>query len=172
MNDDEWRRGVDEHLIRDLIEDLQERVRELDIILRGEKGKSGLIAEYDRHDEKLTKLYAVIFQDPTGQKGVLHDIDVLMGRRKYDNQSREFKWKFATEVTVKILTLAGILFLGWDKMEALYQKIIHQKLSPLEQKIEKARHPKSPKKIYRVRVVPAPAAPPLPQTPPPPPASE
>jgi hypothetical protein len=55
---------------------------------------------------------------------------------------------------IKILALVGVLLLGWDKLEGLYKKIVHQKPSQLEAKIEKAKHPKG-KTLYRVRVVPA-----------------
>lgn len=136
------------------LERIEDIVKDLDEMLRGDRHRKivGLLYEQDRMDQELRKINAVLFQDPTGQKGLLHDVDVLMGRRKYDNQTREFKWKFATQVVVKILTLAGILILGWDKMESLYRKLVNQKPSPLEAKIEQAKHPKG-KKIYRVRVV-------------------
>lgn len=152
MNEDDnvnWR-GLEAR-----IERLENRIQELQDIVEGNRHRKiiGLVTEQDRMDLELRKVNAVLFQDPTGQKGLLHDVDVLMGRRKYDNQSREMKWKFATEVVVKILALVGILLLGWDKMEALYLKIIHQKPSPLEAKIERAKRPKG-KTIYRVRHVP------------------
>lgn len=156
MNDEEnalWR-GFEARLER-----LEHLITEVLDIVNGNRHRKiiGLASEQDRMDLELRKINAVLFQDPTGQKGLLHDIDFLMGRRKYDNQSRELKWKFATEVVVKILALVGVLLLGWDKMEGLYKKIINQKPSPLEQRIEQAKHPKSPKKIYRYRVVPAPS---------------
>lgn len=157
MNDEEqalWR-GFEARLER-----LEHLVQELSDVVDGNRHRKiiGLSPEQDRMDLDIRKINAVLFQDPTGQKGLLHDVDVLMGRRKDLSQSRELKWKFATEVVIKILALIGILLMGWDKMEGLYQKILHQKPSLLEQKIEKAKHPKSPKKLYRVRVVPASSA--------------
>ena len=154
MNDEEnivWR-GLEAR-----IERLEHHVQELMDIVQGNRHNKvvGLAPEQDRMDLELRKINAVLFQDPTGQKGLLHDVDFLMGRRKYDNQSREYRWKFATEIIVKILTLAGLLLLGWDKMEGLYRKLISQKMGPLEKKIEQAKHPKSAKKIYRIHVVPA-----------------
>ena len=137
-------------------ERLEHLVQELNDIVQGNRYRKiiGLVSEQDRMDLDLRKINAVLFQDPTGQKGLLHDVDVLMGRRKYDNQSRELKWKFATEVVIKILALVGVLLLGWDKLEGLYKKMVNQKPSQLEAKIEKAKHPKG-KTLYRVRVVPA-----------------
>ena len=137
------------------IERLEHLVEELLDIVNGNRHRKivGLASEQDRMDLELRKINAVLFQDPTGQKGLLHDVDFLMGRRKYDNQSRELKWKLATEIVIKILALVGILLLGWDKMEGLYKKLLNQKQSPLEERIEQAKHPKG-KKIFRIRIVP------------------
>lgn len=153
MNDDEWRQKVDEHLLRDLIEDLQDRVKEIDIILRGEKGKSGLVAEYDRHDDKLTRLYAVIFQDPTGQKGLLHDVDVLMQRRKERVEGAQFRWQFWGLILTTIISSAATLILNWDK---ILKSLPRDHPGMLEAKIERSRHPKSLKKIVRYHIVPPP----------------
>lgn len=152
MNEDEnviWR-GLEAR-----IERTEDKIAEHDDLLNGNRSKKliGLSQEQDRMDLELRKINAVLFQDSTGQKGMIHDVDFLMGRRKYDNQSRELIWKFVTEVVIKMLALVGVLLLGWDKLEGLYKKIIQQKPSPLEQKIEQAKHPKSPKKLYRYRTV-------------------
>lgn len=152
MNDEEWRKFVDEHVLRDILEDLQERVKDHDIILKGERGKGGLIAEYDRHDDKLTRLYAVIFQDPTGQKGLLRDVDLLMGRRSSREKSSEFKWQFWTAVIVAIISSGSLVLTRWPEIKKLLPQDHPDQIS---QMIEKAKHPKSKKKIYRYRVVPA-----------------
>lgn len=129
-------------------EDLQDWVKELDSILKGERGRGGLIGEYERHDALLTRIYAVLWQDATGQKGVLHDIDVLMGRRSQKDQSRGLKWQFWTAVTVAIISAATLLITKWPE-------IMKTLLPPtsLQKKIERAKHPKG-KKIVRYRVVP------------------
>lgn len=133
-------------------ERLEHLVQELNDIVQGNRYRKiiGMATDQDRMDLELRKINAVLFQDPTGQKGLLHDVDVLMGRRKYDNQSREIIWKSATEVVVKILALVGVLLLSWDKLEVLYHKIRNQKPAPLEAQIEKAKHPKG-KTLYKVR---------------------
>ncbi len=151
MNEDDnplWK-GLDAR-----IERLEHLVQEIHDVVQGNRYRKiiGLATEQDRMDLELRKINAVLFQDPTGQKGLLHDVDVLMGRRKYDNKTTELKWKFATEVVIKILALVGVLLLGWDKMEALYKRILNQKPAPLEAKIEKAKHPKG-KPIYKVHIV-------------------
>lgn len=154
MNDEEWRKAVDEHLIRELLEDLQDRVKDFDAILRGERGHGGLISEYERHDEMLTRLYAVVIQDSTGKKGLLHDIDYLMGRKSSRDQMRGIRWQTAATILAALLAAMANIAPHWDKIKKSLPP-----LSPLEKKIEKAKHPKG-KKIIRYRVVPAPANPP------------
>src|SRR5882724_3911019 len=149
MNDEEWHSKVEEHLLRDLIEDLQERVKEHDSILKGEKRSAGLLAEYVRHDELLRRMFAVIWQDPTGQKGLLHDVDALMGRQKDRQTDKQSRWQFWTAVTVALITSAAVLVTNWDAIKKSFPR---DHPAELEQKIERARHPKSTKKIYRYRI--------------------
>lgn len=148
--DRKWRKQVDHEqmtlmtghqVLRDLVEDLRARIRELDIVLRGERGKSGLVAEYDRHDEKLTKLYAVIFQDSTGQKGIIHEVDVLMGRKAYKDQARPYKWEFWKAIIVAMITSGGVvgLMTHWSQIKAWLPK---ERPDKVEQMIENARNPK------------------------------
>lgn len=152
MNDDEWHEKVEEHLIRDLIDDLQERVKEHDFILKGERGKTGLIAEYDRHDEKLTRLYAVIFQDPTGQKGLLHDVDYLMGRKSNRETSKQYRWQFWGLILTTLISSGTALLLSWDKILKFLPKDHPDKVS---QMIEKARNPKPKHRHITIRVQPS-----------------
>lgn len=130
--------------LKEKIEDLQDRIRELEITLHGKRAKTGLLAEYQRHDELLARMYAVIWQDPTGQKGILHDIDLLMGRKKDKDETKKYKWAFITAVAAALVTsvLANL-----DKIKSLVQK----EKSPLGQAIERAKHPKG-KPIIRYRI--------------------
>ncbi len=150
MNDEEWLQKLSN--FSDKLEDLQDRIRELEITLHGKRSKTGMLAEYARHDELLARMYAVIWQDPTGQKGILHDIDVLMGRVTAKAQSTQYKWQFWGLILATIISSATALLVSWDKILKLLPKD-HPGI--LEQKIERGRHPKSPKKIYRYRIVPA-----------------
>jgi len=134
MNDEDWHEKIEEHLLRELIEDLQERVKDLDNVLRGEKGQAGLIAEYERHDEILTRLYAVVIQDSTGKKGLLHDIDYLMGRKSNREKAKEYRWQFWTAVTVATITATTALMTNWEKIKKNLPK---DHPGPLEQQIEK-----------------------------------
>jgi hypothetical protein len=146
---DEWRDKIDSVVLYDKLEDLRAQVKELEKVIRG--GRDSLTSEYRRHDQELTRINAVLFQDPTGQKGLLHDVDVLMGRRRDKDETRGLKWQFwGLILTAVIGALAGILpNLGRIK-EALLR------VDPLEKKIEQAKHPHSKHKIYRYRAVPPP----------------
>src|ERR1019366_4907226 len=105
---DEWRERVDSVVLYDKLEELKTQLKDLERTVRG--GRDSLLSEYRRHDQELTRLNAVLFQDPSGQKGLLHDVDLLMGRRKYDNESRGLKWQFWGMILAAIIgTLAGIL---------------------------------------------------------------
>ena len=140
--------------LNDKLNDLQDRIRELEITLHGKRAKTGLLSEYARHDELLARLYAVIWQDPTGQKGILHDIDVLMGRARNRNEHSTVRWQSWTAIIVAIIMSAASLLTNLDKIIAILPKY-HP--GPLERKIDLARHPKG-KKIYRYHVIPAKAA--------------
>lgn len=136
--------------LNDKLNDLQDRIRELEITLHGKRAKTGLLAEYERHDELLARLYAVIWQDPTGQKGILHDIDVLMGRARNKSEHSTVRWQSWTAIIVAIIMSGASLLANLDKILKMLPKD-HPGI--LAQKIEQAKHPRG-KKIYRVRVVP------------------
>lgn len=146
---DDWRTGVDQNLVSlntaqrvtdQQLDDLDLKYEAIDKVLRGdpETDTDGFIARLHNAENAILELRA------ERVKFKVADVTVT-----------GFKWEFLTKVTVQLLILAGFLILGWDKLEGLYQKIIHQEPSLLEKKIERARHPKSPKKMYRVRVVPS-----------------
>lgn len=149
MNEDEnalWR-GFEAR-----IERLEDIVRDLDETLRGDRRKKliGLLAEQDRMDLELRKLNAVVFTDSTGRRGIAHDVDVLMERRSGKDRRFEFIWKYWIPLALSAVALAITVTINWDKIQARLPKY-HP--GPLEAKIDSARHPRSPKKIYRVRHV-------------------
>lgn len=148
MNEDENLNGK--------IEDCQDRIRELEITLHGKRAKTGLLSEYERHDELLRRLYAVIWQDPTGQKGILHDIDILMERRKDKVQGAQYKWQFWGLILATAISSGAALLTNLDKIKTLFPKLPQTELQKLDQKV---RHPKSGKTIIHYRVVPSPVPP-------------
>jgi len=142
-----WR-GIESRL-----EHLEDIIRELDEILRGDRKRKivGLLAEWDRHDHELRKLNAVVFVDSTGKRGLAHDVDYLMDRRSGQERREQFKWGFWTAIAVALISSTTMLLTNWEKVQKILPK---QKLSPLEKKIERAKHPTG-KKIYKVRIIPA-----------------
>lgn len=153
MNEDEnaiWR-GFEARLER--IEDI---VHDLDEILRGDRRSKtiGLLAEQDRHDQELRKLNAVVFVDSTGKHGLAHDVDVLMERRSGQERRMELRWGFWTAIIVALISSGAAILTNLDKLKSLFPV---EHLGIVEQKIERARHPKG-KKIYRYRNVPPPEA--------------
>ncbi len=157
MGDEEglvWR-GIDARLER--IEDI---VRELDELLRGSRKTkyTGLVADQERMELELRKLNAVVFVDSTGKRGIAHDIDVLMDRRSYSERREGIKWTFWGLILATVISSLTAILTNLDKLKSLMPLL---RLSPLELKIERAKHPKSPKKLVRYRTVPrkAPASP-------------
>lgn len=162
MNDDELREKL-AHL-NDKIEDNQDRIREVEITLHGKRAKTGLLAEYERHDSLLSRLYAVIWQDPTGKTGLLHDVDVLMDRRKDKIQGAQYRWQFWGLILATLISSGLALLSNLDKVVKFLPKY-HP--GPLEQKIDQAKHPRG-KKLYRVRLIkeePSDSTPETPQNP-------
>lgn len=145
---DEWRERIDSVVLYDRLEDLRSRLKELERLVSG--GKDSLRSEYRRHDQELTRINAVLFQDPTGQKGLLHDVDVLMGRRRDKDETRGLQWQFWGAILVAIITTGGLILTNLPRIKETLLRV-----DPLEKKIEQAKHPKSKKKITRYRVVPA-----------------
>lgn len=142
-----WQERADR--LHDKIEDIQDRLRDLEITLHGKRAKTGLLAEYFRHDELLGRLYAVIWQDPTGQKGILHDIDVLMGRARAREENKAIKWQSGSAIAVAIIMSLASLMINLDKIKKYLPKY-HP--GPLEQKIDQARRPRG-KVLYKTRKV-------------------
>lgn len=124
--------------------------------LRGEKGEPGLVAEYSKHDGQLTKLNAVVFQDSTGKHGLVHDVQEL----KSGEMGKERRWKYLTPIFIALVSLAGSLILGWDKISA-FLKSQQKPPDELHQMMERAKRPRKRVTKVRYRVVPAPAKPPV-----------
>ncbi len=148
MNEEEnlyWR-GFDARLAR--IEDL---VQGLDESLRGDRRKKiiGLLAEFDRLDERVRQLYAVVIGDAASNHGMRHDVDMLMGRRKYDGQIKEFRWKHVIPTLLAILALTISFLANLDKILKTFRQ---PSQDPVDQMIEKAKHPKG-KTLVRYRHV-------------------
>lgn len=150
MNEDEnalWR-GFESRLER--VEDV---VQELDVSLRGDRRRKiiGLLADWDRHDEALRRLNAVVLGDAAGSKGMAHDVDLLMDRRSGKERRSDFIWKNWIPTLLALLALGLTILTNWDQIK---QRFPTDHPGPLEKKIEQAKHPKG-KTLYKVHHVPA-----------------
>ncbi len=136
------------------LERLEDTVKDLDEAIRGSRRTKdpGLVAEQDRIDLIVRKLSAVVFTDSTGKHGLAHDVDVLMGRQVGADRRSEFRWKYWIPTLLAILAMVLTFLTNLDQIK---QNWPHLHLSPLEKKIEKAKHPKG-RKIVKIRVIGAP----------------
>lgn len=143
--DPKWRERIDTVVLYDKLEDIRVQLKELERVVRG--GRDSLLSEYRRHDQELTRINAVLFQDPTGQRGLLHDVDVLMGRRRQKDEALGFKWQFwGVVLAAAIASAAGIL----PNLDHI-RNFLHHK-DPLETKTEKAKRPRVHYHHYTVHV--------------------
>lgn len=163
--DREWRKEVDRdrawqttaiNVLQEQLKNLKKTVQEHQYTLRGEKGEPGLVAEYSKHDGQLIKLNSVVFQDSTGKHGLVHEVSEL----KSGEQGKERRWKYLTPIFIALVSLAGSLILGWDRISAFFKS---QQRPPdeLHQMMERAKRPRKRTVKVRYRVVPAPAKPPV-----------
>lgn len=119
------------------LDDLDLKYQAIDKILRGdpETDTDGFAARLHVVENGLQEIRATLL------KAHMADVEVTKS-----------KWEFAGKILERLLILAGILLLGWDKLQSLYLSLLNQPPSPLEQRIEQAKHPKG-KVIYKVRHV-------------------
>jgi len=139
------------------LERLEDLVKELDQTVRGSRRTKdpGLIAEADRFDHELRRLNAVVFTDATDTHGLVHDVNVLMGRQVGSDRRSEFRWKYWMPTMLAILAMILTILVNLDKIKANLPKY-HP--SPLEKKIDRAKHPRG-RKIVKIRVIPPPMPP-------------
>jgi hypothetical protein len=123
---DDWRHGVDENLAGlnagqrvwdQELASIQKIVTGLDEMLRGDplRETSGLVARLELIEHDLAKINAVLFVDPTGKRGLVHEVEVLTSAERTASE----RWRFATAVVVALLSLAGLILTNWTKIEGV-----------------------------------------------------
>lgn len=149
---DDWVRGVDENLAslnagqrvwdRDL-GIVRKQMADIDALLRGdpEKDTDGLMARLHALENSLNLLRAVVLKDHAGGQGLIGRVEALEGGEKISDR----RWGFATAVTVAIISTIGFLITQWPKISAFLYKA-----DPVEQAIERAKHP--PRKRIHIRL--------------------
>jgi hypothetical protein len=160
MNDrrEDWTRGVDENLAslnasqrvwdRELIV-IRKLLGEFDSLLRGntEKETDGMIARLHHQENDINRLKAIIQTDASGGKGVL--------MRLYDLERGDQKAERRLKIWLAIISVVSVgiggLIANFDRLAAYYKR----PEPPVEQAIEKAKHPKGSKRVV-YRIVPPP----------------
>lgn len=149
--DREWREKVDHEQVTLMtghqvlgkqLEDLDEKLDQLDNLLRGDpvKETGGIIEQLHDLHTAVSKLSAAVFMDSTGKLGLVHDVDVLMGRRSDREKSAARMWTFWTAVATAAISSGALLLTKWDVVSKFFKPGQPDKV---EQMIENVKHPKS-----------------------------
>ncbi len=163
MNDrrGDWEGGVDENLASlnagQLVWDREAKIsrqvlHEIDNLLRGdpEKDTDGMVARLHQIENEVALLKAVLLKDKAGNKGIVGRVETLeAGETRAD---RRMKTWVAVIGLISALTVATVWNL--DRIEAFLHK---RKPDPVEQMIEKVRHPKGKHRHVVIREEPEPA---------------
>lgn len=124
---DDWRQGVDQSLAMltsaqrttdKELEDLDVRLHDTEQMLHGDTENSGLIGRIETLEHQNAELRAIILTDATGEKGLQHDVQVLMSGEKTSGE----RWKFATAFSVAIISLLGLLITNWQSIQGFIEK--------------------------------------------------
>lgn len=145
---DDWHRGVDENLAalnagqrvwgRDLAA-MRKTLEEIDRLLRGDPDRDtdGAIARLHHQENEVNLLKAIILKDVAGGKGLVNRVETLEKAEK----GAENRWKYATAVSVALLSLFGLVLTNWGPILAYLG--YPAKPNKLERIIENAKHPKN-----------------------------
>lgn len=160
---DDWRRGVDENLAslnagqriwEREFGSIRKLSAEIDKLLRGDPDRDtdGIIARLHQQENAINMLKALVLKDTAGNIGLIARVEALeSGERTSGN-----RWQFATAVTVAVISLLGLLMTNWERLEAILSR---ESKDPVTQMINRAKHPRKKKAVYRVVPAPPPAVP-------------
>jgi hypothetical protein len=163
-DDLEWRDNVNSRLVKltsseavqnDRLDDHIEKLREVDAVLHGDprdRSDIGLCALVTEEDHRLAKIEAVLFRDALGKGGLIVEVSELREGRLDRRQTRHDVLKLITAIIVAAIT-SGVLTKNWAGIMHYFGK---KSTDPVDQMIEKAKHPRGGKRV-RVRYVPPPA---------------
>lgn len=125
---EDWRNSVNDRLVSltsaqkttdDELDEIQEKLREIDHILRGypDEDLEGLIASRDKLATQVLKFNALLMPDIHGHGGVVNDLNEVLQNRTAREKRADHFWKFATAVVVQFLILIGLLVVNWDRIQ-------------------------------------------------------
>ncbi len=161
---DDWHNSVDERLVNltsaqksaDIdLQKLRRNSEKNDLILRGDpaRNKEGLIEAVNLLRNEINKFNRIFDKDYLGHGGLVSFITYVYDRERERDEARKesrgYKWGFWGTILAAAIGAAAIVLTNRDQIEKWWTR---PKLAPLEQTIERAKHPRG-KKIVRVRVI-------------------
>ncbi len=161
---DDWHNSVDERLVNlnsaqsttDMeLAKIERQLTEIDDILRGDKQNKidGLIPDNNFLKKEINKFNQIFNKDYLNHGGLVSFITYIHDREKdrqeNERESRGYKWGFWGVILAAVIGAAAVILTNKEQIEKWWA---HPKLAPLEQTIEKAKHPKG-KKIVKVHVI-------------------
>lgn len=157
---DDWRSSVDEHLMAlttaqkvtdKQLEDIEQVLTRWDRILRGDPQEDliGLTEQIRNLELDIRKINAVLFMDSTGKRGIAHDIDVLMDRKKARTEGSQYRWQFWTTFVAALIAALTAILTNWDKIRKSLPNPIQ-----IEEGFLKSRKPKPIRKVRRRALTP------------------
>ncbi len=129
--DQKWREKIDERIlilttslngINDQIDEIQERLKDIDDILRGDAKQDigGLMQRLHLVETKVSSISAAIFADMHGRGGLVNDVADLKEGRLDLREEASNKWKFWTAVVVACITTTGFLIKMWPDIRGIF----------------------------------------------------
>lgn len=149
MTDEEARNRIDERLVdlttaqkvtNDHLDSIDETLDILDRTIRGdyEKDHDGLVARFKELEHAVSQLNAVIFQDSTGQKGLVATVDALVSGKMEKVERRQHK----VSIIIAIITSSALVLTNLDKIGTFWKLIFGKSKSDVS-----GRHHAKTKKI-------------------------
>jgi hypothetical protein len=126
-----WRDRTEERVVNlqngeatqnDRLEGLEEKIEELDRILRGNPG-DGLIEELDVTKGDLRRINAVLWPDAVGNGGLINEVRRLLKKDEWKARESDNRWKFYTAVVVAIVSLTGLLLTNLDRIGPYFKEL-------------------------------------------------
>lgn len=149
-DDKRWRGRTDERLAsltsgetvqNDRLDGMEEQLRDLDLVLRGnpEKDTGGIVEHLHEVQTGLNALRALMAPDALGGGGILNRLKALEKKEAREERQSEYHWKFWIAIVgfVSATTIAVITNL--DRIEALLRR---QTKPPAQQTVNRAKRRK------------------------------
>lgn len=145
--DKRWRERTDERLAsltsgetvqNDRLDAMEEQMRELDRVLRGdpEKDSGGIVEHLHEVQTGLNALRALMAPDALGGGGVLNRLKMLEKKEAREFRASEYHWKFWIAIVGFISAVTVAVVTNVDRIEAFWR---HQTRPPIETKRPKVR---------------------------------